>query len=201
MSKLVERSDMAKNKIEKAVKLATDSFANISSILETFENFDQVLSKNSRAAETARSATTDIDINVNECQFSLDSSREILTDSQTSLREVVEVLKTTNMMIEEEVKETNRVKNRTNEFDIKQNELGGIVKGLSNRATINLESLSYAQMANQSFGDRFSSIQNNVETVAVNSNILLSSINSAVEDIDILNADFIKSRRFQSLFL
>jgi len=191
---LVERSETAKARIENALKQATNSHKNASAMLETFQNYDQVLNKNKDAAEYAKTETIDIGINLNECQLSLDTASKALLQSQSNLNEAVEVGGRATRLIAETAKENARLKNKTSELEKNQAELIGSVKGLTDRASDNVERVSHARMTNDSFADRFNSLQQNVERVAIDSNILISSLNAADEDIEILNADFIKSK-------
>ncbi len=191
---MVERSETAKARIENALKKATNSHKNASAMLETFQNYDQVLNTNRDAAESAKTSTTDIEINLRECQLSLDTASKALLESQSNLNEAVEVGDRATRLITETAQENARLKNKTSELEKNQAELIGSVRGLTDRAGGNVERVSHARMTNDSFADRFNSMQQNVERVAINSNILISSLNAADEDIEILNADFIKSK-------
>lgn len=75
----------------------------------------------------------------------------------------------------------------------KQTELEQLTASLTARATKNAEELAKAKSLNETFGSRFSQLQQSVETVGINSNILLTTLNDADTEANNMNTNYFKS--------
>ncbi len=64
---------------------------------------------------------------------------------------------------------------------------------LTARTVKTSEQLENSKRVNETFGGRFSQLQQAVEGVGINSNILLTGLSDADSEIDSLNTNFIKS--------
>ena len=66
MTKLFERSEMAKNLSDKSFKMANDAYQNASFILNTLENFKEVIAANKEKAEKAENLKSEINANLED---------------------------------------------------------------------------------------------------------------------------------------
>lgn len=75
----------------------------------------------------------------------------------------------------------------------KQTELEQLTANLTARTIKNTEELAKAKSLNETFGARSSQLQQSFETVGINSNILLTSLNDADSEADSMNTNYIES--------
>ena len=77
---MLERSELANNNTQAAIKSAQDSYTNASNILETYQNFDKVLSENIEKSSDAMRLTDETTVSIRECQNELQSSEFTLNN-------------------------------------------------------------------------------------------------------------------------
>lgn len=80
MNQLLERSELTKNNTQAAITSAKDSYTNASNILETYENFDNILGKNIEKSSEAMRFTDETSISIRECQNELQSGEFTLNN-------------------------------------------------------------------------------------------------------------------------
>ena len=85
MSKLLERSEKAKNLSDDAFKMANDSFQKASNILNTLENFKEVISANKKKAEAAEILKSEINGNLEDARILSTKIRSETVNLQQSL--------------------------------------------------------------------------------------------------------------------
>lgn len=76
----------------------------------------------------------------------------------------------------------------------KQTELEQLTASLTARTIKNTEELAKAKGLNETFGARFSQLQLSFETVGIDSNILLTSLNDADSEAESMNTSYIESK-------
>ncbi|RNA17372.1 hypothetical protein BpHYR1_004198, partial [Brachionus plicatilis] len=187
---LLDRSENAKTKVDAALNTTTQVFNDAKNMLETLEDFDNVLHSNKERASKAQILSSETESNIVDAEHLNDKLELYFEKINSDLSDTKSLLQLTNTSIQSSNNDLLGL-NKTSDLNARAISLAGFTNDLAAGNEDNYEAIAQASSKYIQLDDKLSKVQQKAESIVDRSQNLLNRITNSEHLLDSFkNSDF-----------